>query len=349
MQKTNSLLTVALAAATAMVFAVPVAQAKITLTYATNTAPTGLRGIAEKMFVEEIEKQTNGEVKVRPFWGESLLKGKEILKGVQDGVADMGQVNVNYYPKRLLLNSGLMLFPEGPVKYENKQWVYKQFYEQIPEMANEYAKYKQQIVYIYSVNPFAGTFTTPIDSMADFKGKRIRASSRWYLSLLEGLGATPVSIPWGDCYMALQTKAVDSVFTNSDSIHRVKLDEVAPYLYYFEELWIGTPYLVTINTKKWNSLSEDVRKGIEKAARISEEKFAVAYKTIFDDIVAEQKKLGYTVKFATKDEIAAFVSLPEVAKNKQTWLEEAKELGATNPETVLEKIQAIIDQGIAKD
>ena len=87
------------------------AQAKITLTYATNTAPTGLRGVAEKMFVDEIEKQTNGEVKVRAFWGESLLKGKEILKGVQDGVADMGHVNINYYPKRLLLNSGIMLFP----------------------------------------------------------------------------------------------------------------------------------------------------------------------------------------------------------------------------------------------
>ena len=216
-------------------------------------------------------------------------------------------------------------------------------------MIQEFDKYKQQIVYVYSVNPFSGTFIAPFNSMADFKGKRIRASSRWYLSLLEGLGATPVSIPWGDCYMALQTKAVDGVFTNNDAIHRVKLDEVAPNLYIFEELWIPTPYLVTINTKKWNGLSEDIRKGIEKAAAVAEEKFSVAYKTMFDDIVGEQKKLGYTVKFATKDEIATFMALPDIEKNKQTWAKEAKELGAKNPEAVLEKIGAIIAEGIAKE
>ncbi len=185
--------------------------------------------------------------------------------------------------------------------------------------------------------------------MADFKGKRIRASSRWYLSLLEGLGATPVSIPWGDCYMSLQTKAVDGVFTNNDAIHRVKLDEVAPNLYIFEELWIPTPYLVTINTKKWNGLPENIRKGIEKAAAVAEEKFSVAYKTMFDDIIGEQKKLGYTVKFATKEEIATFMALPDIEKNKQTWVKEAKELGAKNPEAVLEKIGAIIAEGIAKE
>lgn len=348
MKNTHSYVCLALSYFVFLLMGMPPVKA-MTLTYATNTAPTGLRGVAEKMFVDEIEKQTNGEVKVRAFWGESLLKGKEILKGVQDGVADMGHVNFNYYPKRLLLNSGIMLFPEGPVSYKNKLWIYHRFYDQILEMSQEYAKYKQQIIYIYSVNPFASTFITPVNTMADFKGKRIRSSSRWYLALLEGLGATPVSIPWGDCYMALQTKAVDGVFTNSDAIHRAKLDEVGPNLYIFEELWIPTPYLITINTKKWNGFSENIRKGIEKAAKVAEEKFAVAYKIMFDDILAEQKKLGYNVKFATKDEIATFMTLPEIEKNKKTWIKEAKKLGAKNPEVVLEKIGAIIAEGIAKE
>jgi TRAP-type C4-dicarboxylate transport system substrate-binding protein len=349
MKNISSLVAVAFGAAATLAFVAPPVQAEITLTYATNTAPTGLRGVAEKMFVDEITTQTNGEVKVRAFWGQSLLKGKEILKGVQDGVADMGHVNINYYPKRLLLNSGIMLFPEGPVKYDNKLWIYDRFYEQIPEMTREIEKYKQQIIYTYSVNPFSGTFTAPVNTMADFKGKRIRASSRWYLSLLEGLGATPVSVPWGDCYMALQTKALDSVFTNNDAIHRVKLDEVAPNLYIFEELWIPTPYLITINTKKWNRLPEKIRKGITKAAEVTKQKFTVAYKTMFNDIVAEQRKLGYKVKFATKKEIATFMALPEVEKNKATWAKEAKELGAANPEAVLKKIGSIIAEGIARE
>lgn len=349
MMKSSVLCSSALAIVAVMALSISQAQAKVTLTYATNTAPTGLRGIAEKMFVDEIEKQTKGEVQIKAFWGESLLKGSEILKGVQDGIADMGHINFNYYPNRLLLNSGINLVLQGPVAYENKIGVYHKIYDDIPELTAEFDKYKQKLLYIYAVNPFAGTFIAPFNSMDDFKGRRVRASSRWYLALLEDLGATPVSIPWGDCYMALQTKTVDGVFTNGDAIHRVKLDEVAPHLYYFEELWVPTPYLVTINTKKWNGLSEDVRKAIQTAAATTEKNFAVAYKTMFDDIIAQQKKLGYVVKFATKDEVATFMKLPAVQQNKQTWIKEARELGATDPESVLNKIEKIIADGIAKE
>lgn len=349
MMKSSFLSSSAVAIAAIMAFSISQVQAKVTLTYATNTAPTGLRGIAEKMFVDEIEKRTKGEVQIKAFWGESLLKGSEILKGVQDGVADMGHINSNYYPNRLLLNSAINLFLQGPVAYENKIGVYHRIYDEVPELTGEFDKYKQKIVYIYAVNPFAGTFITPFNSLADFKGRRVRASSRWYLALLEGLGATPVSIPWGDCYMALQTKTVDGVFTNGDAINRVKLDEVAPNLYYFEEMWVPTPYLVTINTKKWNGLSEDVRKAIQAAAAETEKAFGAAYKTMYDDIIAAQKKLGYVVKFATKDEIATVMQLPAVEQNKQTWIKEATKLGASDAEAVLKKIDKVIADGIAKE
>ncbi|KIX14458.1 TRAP transporter substrate-binding protein [Dethiosulfatarculus sandiegensis] len=217
-------------------------QAKaLTLTYATNTTPTGLRGEAEKMFLDEIEKQTNGKVKVRPYWGQSLLKGKEILKGIKDGVVDMGHINVNYYPKRLTLNSAVILVQQGPVKYENKMWVYDNIFREVPALTQEYAKFKQQIIYNYSVLPVGVCFTQPVKSLADFKGKRVRAASRWSLAMLKGPGATPVSIPWGDCYMALQTNAVEGVYTNYDSINRSKLDEVAPNVFVMREIWVSTP------------------------------------------------------------------------------------------------------------
>ena len=73
-------------------------------TFATNAPENTLRGVAEKQFIEEVEKLSNGSIKITSYWAETLVTGKEILKSVQDGVVDFGFVNVNYFPKRLLLN-----------------------------------------------------------------------------------------------------------------------------------------------------------------------------------------------------------------------------------------------------
>ena len=95
----------------------------IELTLADTTAAVGLRGEGVNIFVEEIEKHTNGQVKINVYWGSSLLKGKEILNGVATGIVDMGYINANYYPKQLLLHSAFPLIPVGPTSFVNKNWV----------------------------------------------------------------------------------------------------------------------------------------------------------------------------------------------------------------------------------
>ncbi|WP_337998115.1 TRAP transporter substrate-binding protein DctP [Oleispirillum naphthae] len=337
------------AACAAGLLLLPFRAEALTLTYATNTAPTGLRGIAEKMFLDEISTQSGGAIKVRAYWGESLLKGKEILKGVSDGVVDMGHVNTAYYPKRLLLNSGLMMFPQGPTEYAGMMKLYDRLFQEIPELSKEIAGFKQHIAYFYAVNPYGVAFTRPVTGLAGMKGLRVRVSSRWYLSVLEAMGATPVSVPWGDCYMSLQTKAIDGVMTNYDSIHRVKLDEVAPHLLVMKELWLPTPYLLTIGDKAWNRLSAEQKATIGKAAAVSRRKFTKLYGEMFDEVIATQKKAGYTVTFASKKDIATWVASPQNEANKKQWIVEAKELGAADAEAILGKMGKIVADAVAAE
>ena len=321
----------------------------IKLTYATNTAPTHLRGEAEKMFLEEIEKQSNGQVKINPFWGQSLLKGKEILKGVKDAVVDMGHVNANYYPKRLILNGSLGLIQQGPVKYNNKMWTYDSIFKEIPQLEEEFKKFNQKIIYYYSVLPLAIAFTDPVVKIADYKGKRIRSSSRWVLAILKGTGAVPVSIPWGDCYMALQTNAIEGVNTNYDSIRRAKLDEVAKNIFVTKELWVSTPYLITMNLDKWKKLPKEIQKNIEDAAIASRARFTNSFEKWFERTVEAQQKMGDTVTLASKEDIDTWVNLPEVKEVEQQWITEAKAGGAGDAEVVLERIKHIVKEGIERD
>ncbi len=325
------------------------ASKKFTLTFATNTAPVDYRGTAEKIWIEEIEKHTKGMVQIKPYWGESLLKGKEILKGVQDNVTNFGQVNINYYPKRLLTNSVIVLFQEGPKKFENILWIYHKFYNEIPAMNAEFEKFNQKPIFSYTVLPAATCFTQQVRTLDDFKGKRIRAASRWALAVLKGTGATPVSVPWGDCYMALQTKSIEGVYTNYDSLHRTKLYEPAPYVYVTKQLWMPTPYLININLNIWKKLPKDVQGQIGEARKAAESRVGGLYGKWFDKIVEEERKLGCTVTIATDKEIDQWTSMPEVRQIQEQWLTEVKKAGLKDAEKVLQRVGEIVRAGIAKE
>lgn len=322
----------------------------VTLTYATNTAPVGLRGSAEKAFVDEVERLGKGKIKIKVFWKQSYLKDKEILEGIQDGTVDMGHVNINYYPNRLVINGALTLLQQGPENYTNRMWAYGTIYDEIPQLNTEFLKYHQKIVYTYSVLPIAGAFTQPVASLDDFKNRRIRASSRWLLKILEGAGAIPVSLPWADTYMALKTNALEGIYTNLDAIHRVRLDEVAPHILVFKEFWNPVPFHITINIDTWNGLSAEMQEIILTASANSKRRFAPLYEAMLDETVAAQKKAGYQVDFARKADIDTWLKLPEVKKVRQLWVKEVSPLmPPMEARRLLEKIDAIVAQGIRKD
>ncbi|ACN15515.1 LuxR1 [Desulforapulum autotrophicum HRM2] len=321
----------------------------LTLTYATNTEPVGLRGIAEKGFIDEIEKLGKGRIKIKVYWRQSYLIDKEILEGVKDGTVDMGHVNINYYPKRLVKNGGITLLQQGPDRYEDRIWVYNKIYQDIPELGAEFENYKQKIIYTYSVLPLAGCFTREATSLGDFKDRRIRASSRWLLKILEGAGAIPVDTPWKDSYLALKTNALEGVFTNIDAIHRINLDEIAPHIVIFRELWNPVPFHVTINLPRWNSLPRDIQTVIELASENASKRFANIYRPMLDEIVSDQRKAGYTVTFATKKDIQDWLALKEIEKVKAQWIKEVNLVTVNgNAGSILEKIEQIAAQGIMK-
>jgi TRAP-type C4-dicarboxylate transport system substrate-binding protein len=315
----------------------------LTLTYATYTASKGLRGHAEKGFIDALEKVSHGKIKVVPYWGGSILKGDEILDGVKNGVADMGIVNINYYPNKLILNSVFQMFPVGPDDYHKKMDIYEKIYKNIPALTNEFTKSNQRIVYRYTVLPISAVFRKPIESIKDFKGRRVRAPSEWMLNMLAGLGAIPVSIPWSDVYQSLQTGAIDGVFTNLDSMHRIGLDQIAPHIFVTRKLWTSVPYSITINENKWNSLPKNIKQMFKKASKLASKKFAKYYKSRFKGILNEERKSGDQVVFATDKDIRYYKSLQAVKINRKKWVKQAANLGADHPKMILDKVTKILN------
>ena len=104
----------ALAAAMLLPATTQVVSAKeYTIRYTDIGANRGPRAAALQVWKKEIEEESKGKLKIKFFWGQSLMKAKATLKGVGSGLAEMGTVIAAYTPADMpVLNYGNVPFNE---------------------------------------------------------------------------------------------------------------------------------------------------------------------------------------------------------------------------------------------
>jgi len=328
--------------------ATPCMSEAVQLTYASNGPENTIRGVAEKIFLDELVIQSKGKIKVTPFWSSTLLSASESLKGVQDGVVDMAFMNPDFFPKALPFWCALALPVYGPTKGAELNALYAELYEKIPAFKQEFTKFKQFPVYFFWSDSTSFTSRKPLNSVEQLKGVKARSASRWMLEHLNALGATPVSVSWGDCYMALQTGTIETVVTSVESQHRGKLYEVGPYLWVWEKMWMGTPLLITMNEKKFKKLDKELQDAIIRAGKVASEKFAQKFDNDMKDEIEAMAKAGAKVTYADDTAYAAWQSLPTCEGNIQTWLKEAKEDGVTDADKIFAEIRSIVEKYVKK-
>ncbi|MCI5850219.1 MAG: TRAP transporter substrate-binding protein DctP [Sutterellaceae bacterium] len=339
--KRTFLTAVAAGAVTAMVPSVATAAKSWTLTFSTHAVENSFRGRAEKAYLDEVTRLTKGAVKFRIFWGQSLIKGNEVLKGIQNRVVDCGVVNINYYPKELLANNAINTINERGKNYRMLLDFYDQVYKTIPVMKDELLKYKNTPLLSYAVMTYAATATKPVKKLSDLKGMKVRSASRWHLPILRELGAQPVSVPWGDCVMALQTKVVDAVLSNIDSIRMTKMDETAPNIFVMDKFVNAVPFIITINSQRLASMPADIQKAFADAAVAALPKIASLEEKEFGEVIAQEKKAGCKVTFMSAADLKQWESLKSLSENKKQWVKEATQAGLPNAQATLDKVYAL--------
>jgi TRAP-type C4-dicarboxylate transport system substrate-binding protein len=197
--------------------------------------------------------------------------------------------------------------------------------------------------------PGAFTGKNPLKSLDDVKGDKWRAGDKWALRFLKNAGAVPVSVPWGDVYMALQTGTIDGCFTNYDGLHMMKFDEVASNLLISKKLWYAMPFIHNVNLDFWNGLPKDVQQGILKASEISEQKFAKVYEEAFEKVKSEQEAAGFKVTVMSQDDIAKWENAEQLDALQQQWVKEAEAAGLKNASGVLEKMKILHKQAMDRE
>jgi TRAP-type C4-dicarboxylate transport system substrate-binding protein len=322
----------------------------ITIKYSDHDPPGGMRtNYVKNVWFREMIKQTGNKIVIEDYWGGAMVSAPEALKAIGDNVANMGFVFPEFYSKQLPLHQGFKLFPVGPGSWAAQRWFYDKVYSEIPEFKAELQKFNQMPLLATAGLPGAFLSTKSITKVTDLKGRKWRASSRWVLAFLKNAGATPVSVPWADVYMALQTGTIDGVLTNYDGAAMTKLDEPGSNVLVAKELWWATPFLHLVNLDFWNGLPKDVQDGILKASANASEQFGKSFDESFDQILATMKKAGRKVNIMPADELAKWEQATGYQEQAKIWVKELQDTGIKNADQILVKLAALHKEAMAKD
>lgn len=321
---------------------------EITLNYSDHDPPSGMRtSFIEEYWFPEIEKETDGKVKINAIYGGGLLGASEALDGVRDGVADMGLIYPDNYPQRMFSYDLLKLFPEGPDNFESIYQIFNRAMDELPRLEEDLSDNNQKPLLITTGLPIVFGSTEKLETLADLEGGQWRASSRWYLEAIKNIGANPVSVPWDDVYMSLETNVIDGVMTNYDGFHMMKFYETTPNIIVGTRLWWSAPFIHTINQDAWDRLPTDIQEGIMRATETAQSKFGEVYEKELQEAIDIQEEAGATVKIADDEDIDMFSDEELFTKLRETWVKEAKEKhGIDDADQYVEDLEKIMKKAI---
>lgn len=222
-------------------------------------ASESLHATSLHWFIEEVNKRTNGEHEVDMYWGGSIASITEIPNAVENGVADMGDLVVPYFPDQFPLNNAISFFWPQPNSPRELGDMMAGYHEQYPEFGEELARYNLKLIGLRPLGHYGITCREPVESLEDFEGRRIRAYGLALPAAIEALGAVPVSMSTPETYEALERGVLDCTPIEPILSRAWHYDDVAPY---FVDVPLGASWgqFIVINQESFDALPEDFQK-----------------------------------------------------------------------------------------
>jgi TRAP-type transport system periplasmic protein len=229
----------------------------VTLKYSHHDPETGLYNGVLVKYADDMNKATNGSVKIQIYPGETLAKGKDIVTAVQTGIADIGWTIVSFFPGQFPLTEAYNLPIMGQVKSSIGAQAEWDWFNSNPAIQNEWKDVK--ILAFTSSGPqWIATSKKPVRTIDDVKGLKLRIAGWGGTELIKALGGSPINMAPPDMYDSLSKGILDGVVFDWMGGDGFKIQEVTNYASTFPVVFQSQ--VIIMNKAKWNSLSPDQQK-----------------------------------------------------------------------------------------
>jgi TRAP-type transport system periplasmic protein len=136
------------------------------------------------------------------------------------------------------------------------------------------------------------TIAKPIRILADFKGMKIRAPTRWTTKMLASFGAAPVGMPVNQVSEALSKGVIDGTLLPWEIVPSLKVHELVKFhteTNAASRALYTTSFVVAMNTAKYESLPPDLKRIIDNNSGAD---FSALAGKMWDDSAAPHRKLA---------------------------------------------------------
>jgi TRAP-type C4-dicarboxylate transport system substrate-binding protein len=230
----------------------------VTLRFSTFFPPTHENGKITADWCKEVEKRTQGRIKIRHYAGSTLTSATQTYDSVVQGVVDVGNIVLGYTMGKFPLTEVLdypLGYPSGTVATHLANAYYAKFR---PKELDEV-----KVMYLHAMAPGLLHTKKPVAKLEDLKGMKIRTYGP-NARMISLLGGTPVAMPMGDAYDAISKGVCDGILTGYEALEGWKLAEVVKSTTEHYGVAFTAVFVVAMNKQKWNAISPQDQKVIEQ-------------------------------------------------------------------------------------
>jgi len=283
-------------------------------------------------FGEELEKQTNGKVKVTMYPMQSLFKQPNAVDNIVGRTAELANISTRSYATKFpYLSITLLPTIKWPATIEGTVAGGKA----VMKLINEFPALKEElsdvkVVWVNMMDGYSFFAKKPIYKPADLNGRKIGAGGMQG-DFVRKQGASAVSIIPPKSYMNLKTGVVDTMVMSWNAVGHYKLWEVVGHAC---EVIVGTIAMpIIMNKEAWNSLTPDIQ---EKILTLGEQSLTISTKGFFEGGVKGRKQAiekGIEVFTPTKEQNAVWLKAFEPLEAE--WLAKMQKKGLTHAPKLL--------------
>ena len=274
-------------------------------------------------WAEKVTKESGGKLKVEVYPNMQLGgKPADLPQQLEDGVVDIIWTVAGFTPGRFpglegvelpFMNTGLSA-TQSPAVME---------FAQKHLLNNEFKGIK--IISIHTTDAaILHSRNKPFRTLDDWKGQKVRVAGRFIGEMVKAYGGTPVGIPLGGVYEALERGQVDAMLINWAITQPYRFYEVTKH-HTNNALFQGT-LLTLMSQRSYDKLPADMKKVIDNNSGIEYAKYIGAvWDTTTGPAVEATRNNKNNVFELPPDELARWQKAAEPVY--QVWIGEMNKLG----------------------
>ena len=287
-----------------------------------------------KKFCDKVAEYSKGQIAIRFYPDNQLGTHDEIFHGVQEGGIQLAQIApyVHIVPGGVInwMPWTISSWKEFTRAFEIKDGPKGPLAKLMPVAYGEVGVYP---LFYRSYGGYGiGNRIREIKTPDDLKGLKFRVSGslgpvRALENMCRGTGATFETMPFGETYNALSKGVVDAVWAHWPQLF---IDRHAEVLNHFTEVnWLWDSNSIVINLELWESLPDDLKQALTRAAEEIQPELAVAEEKAEKEIIEKTRKQmpNLQVTALTEEQRDAFrqkANMPAVWEELcKPWLDKA--------------------------